>query len=114
MPTSDCNKPDVACADVCVSPCLTLTQVLAVLTIEGTAATVFRFQDDVHESSAAAMAALRVQRPPPRLLMLTGDREANARAVAAELGITVYSPHNTVHASACWPHVSYHGTLSPR
>lgn len=59
------------------------------LAIEGAAATVFRFQDDVHESSAPAMAALRAQRPPPRLLILTGDREANARAVAAQLGITV-------------------------
>ena len=67
--------------------------------IEGTAATVFRFQDDVHESSAPAMAALRAQRPPPRLLMLTGDREANARAVAAQLGIKVRI--STPPQSAC-------------
>ena len=57
---------------------------------------VFRFQDDVRASSPAAVAALRQQAPSRRLLMLTGDREANARAVAAQLGITVqalYTPY---------------------
>ena len=54
----------------------------------------FFFSDSVRSRAAAALQRLRDDGGPLRLVMLTGDNEASARAVAARIGL----PQADVHA----------------
>jgi len=56
------------------------------LAVEGRAAALFAFADPLRPSSAAAVAAL--QKLGVDAAMLTGDREATARAIGAQAGVT--------------------------
>jgi Cu+-exporting ATPase len=80
-----------------LSPCMAAVEEFSgravsvvIMAVDGRAAAVLGISDTLKETSAGAVAALR--RMGIRVVMLTGDNEKTARAVAAQAGIDIVIP----------------------